>query len=71
MRPQEDKLIAELRSLPPEMQSRVGDFIILLKQDGSERAGLEDDLRRSYAQASEKAFSGIWDNDDDAIYDAL
>ena len=31
----------------------------------------KDELRQCYMRASEKAFSTIWDNDEDAIYDTL
>ena len=66
MRPNEQKLITELRNLSPELQARVIEFVLLLKQKGQ-----EEDLRQCYARASEEAFAEIWDNDEDAIYDTI
>lgn len=65
MQPNERRLMAELRRLPPEQQARVADFILLLRQQDQDAA-----LRQRFAQASEAAFAKIWDNDEDAIYDA-
>ena len=31
----------------------------------------QDQVRQSYARASEEAFAEIWNNEEDAIYDAL
>ena len=66
MRPNEKKLITELRNLSPELQARVIEFVLLLKQNGH-----DEELRQCYARASEEAFAEIWDNDEDAIYDTI
>ena len=68
MRSHEEKLVAELRDLPPELRARAMGFIMLLKQRGHDE---EEESRQRYMRASEEAFSGIWDNDEDAVYDTL
>lgn len=66
MQPQLEQIREKLIRLSPERLAEVEDFIDFLQQrDQDER------LRSDYAQASEAAFTSIWDNDDDAVYDKL
>jgi hypothetical protein len=59
-------LIEKLKSLPPQRQAEVEDFVDFLRSR-------EDDQRlvTGAAQASEPAFAAVWDNEDDAEYDSL
>jgi hypothetical protein len=62
----EDQLLAKIRSLPPERVAEVEDFVDFLR--------LRDDetrLTQAAARLSEDAFARVWDNPDDADYDAL
>ncbi len=60
------ELIDKLEALPPERIAEVEDFVDFLKQR---------DLDRQWTQAATKtaepAFAKVWDNPDDAAYDAL
>lgn len=60
------ELIDKLEALPPERIAEVEDFIDFLKQRDTDRQ-----LTRAAAKASEPAFAKVWDNPDDAVYDAL
>ena len=59
-------LIEKLRSLPPQRQAEVEDFVDFLHSREDEQR-----LTRAAAQASEPAFAKVWDNEDDAEYDRL
>jgi hypothetical protein len=59
-------LIDKLKSLPRERQAEVEDFVDFLRSREDEQR-----LTRAAAQASEPAFSKVWDNEDDAEYDRL
>jgi len=60
------ELIDKLKALPPERIAEVEDFIDFLKSRDTDRQ-----LTRAAAKASEPAFAKVWDNPDDAVYDAL
>lgn len=66
MSPQIRHVVEKLEHLSAERLAEVDDFIDFLHQRDQDKR-----LRHDFAQASEAAFSKIWDNDDDAIYDAL
>lgn len=66
MQPQVEHMLEKLEHLSPERLAEVEDFIDFLSQRDRDTP-----LRQDYAQASEGAFSKVWDNDDDAIYDTL
>ena len=64
--PHEVALVAKIRALPAEQLAQVEHFVALLqaRDDDSE-------LVRGAALASQAALAAVWDNDDDACYDAL
>lgn len=66
MQPQVEQVLEKLEHLSPERLAEVEDFIDFLNQRDQNRR-----LRQDYAQVSEDAFSQVWDNDDDAVYDTL
>jgi hypothetical protein len=59
-------LIAKLRELPPQRQAEVEDFIDFLHERDDARR-----LTRPAAAAAAPAFAKVWENDEDAVYDAL
>jgi hypothetical protein len=59
-------LIKKIEQLPAERIAEVEDFIDFLRMRDRERA-----LTRAAAAASAASFAAIWDNPDDAAYDAL
>lgn len=59
-------MIEKLEHLSAERVAEVADFIDFLQQKEDESR-----LRESFSQASESSFAHVWDNDDDAAYDAL
>ncbi|MEJ2693186.1 MAG: toxin-antitoxin system, antitoxin component, Xre family protein [Candidatus Thiodiazotropha sp.] len=66
MQPQVQHMLEKLEHLSPERLAEIEDFIDFLNQRDQDKH-----LRQDYAQVSEDAFSKVWDNDDDAIYDSL
>ena len=60
------ELIDKLEALPPERIAEVEDFIDFLKSRDTDRQ-----LTRAAAKASEPSLQKVWDNPDDAVYDAL
>ena len=60
------QLMDKLESLPPERIAEVEDFIDFLKQRDTDRQ-----LTRAGAKASEPSLHKVWNNPDDAVYDAL
>jgi len=66
MQPQVQHMLEKLEHLSPQRLAEVDDFIDFLNQRDQDKR-----LRQDYAQASEEAFSKVWDNDDDAVYDRL
>ena len=59
-------LLARIRQLPPERIAEVEDFVEFLRTRGQDRQ-----LVHAAAKLSEAAFQRVWDNSDDADYDAL
>jgi hypothetical protein len=66
MSPHIHNVVEKLEHLSAERLAEVEDFIDFLQQ-----RDLNNRLRHDFAQASEVAFSKVWDNDDDAIYDTF
>lgn len=62
----EQTLIEKLRQLPPERLEEVEDFVDFLRAREEERA-----LVQSAGRISASAFAQVWDNPEDAVYDAL
>lgn len=59
-------LMEKIRVLPPERVHEVEDFIDFLQLRDEDKQ-----LIRAAAKLSEKAFSNVWDNPEDAAYDRL
>ena len=62
----ERAILEKLKNLPPERVAEVEDFVDFLRARDAERQ-----LTRAALKASEPAFKKVWDNPDDAAYDAL
>jgi hypothetical protein len=60
------ELVAKLETLPPQRIAEVEDFIDFIKQRDQDRQ-----LSRTAAATAERRFAKVWDNPDDAVYDAL
>ena len=60
------ELIDKLEALPPERIEEVEDFIDFIKQRDQDRQ-----LTRVASKAAEPSLRKVWDNPDDAVYDAL
>lgn len=62
----QEALLEKIRALPPDKLIEVEDFVDFL-------AARDEDRRLSQAAArmSEAAFARVWDNPEDAVYDAL
>ena len=61
-----EKLFEKIRSLPPDKAAEVEDFVDFLSR--REEYG---ELVRAATRVSEDAFSRVWDNPEDAVYDEL
>ena len=59
---QATRLIGKIAALPAERVAQVEAFVDFLRD--RERV-------RAFSAASETAFAGVWDNPEDAAYDAL
>jgi len=59
-------LLDKIRSLPPEKVAEVEDFVDFLCRRAADQA-----LVDAASRLSEEAAREVWDNDEDAIYDAL
>jgi hypothetical protein len=59
-------LIAKIAALPPERIAEIEDFVDFIRERERQRA-----LTRAAAAASARSFAVIWDNPDDAEYDAI
>ncbi len=59
-------LIDKLENLPPERINEVEDFIDFIKQRDQARQ-----LTQAAMKTAEPSLKKVWDNPDDAIYDAL
>jgi hypothetical protein len=60
------ELIDKLEALPPERIAEVEDFIDFIKHRNQDRQ-----LTRAAAKTAERSLQKVWDNPDDAVYDAL
>ncbi len=59
-------LMEKIQMLPPEQQAEVEDFVDFIRLRERQRV-----LTRAAAAASNPAFAEVWDNPDDAAYDAV
>jgi len=66
MQSQVQKVLEKLEDLTPERLAEVEDYIDFLRQRDQGK-----NLRKNFTQASESAFSQVWNNDSDAIYDTI
>jgi len=64
--PNTQALMARIEALPPERIAEVEDFVAFLAAREQARS-----ITRAAAAASVPAFAAVWDNPDDAAYDAL
>ncbi len=64
--PNEQVILEKLKRLPPEQVAEVEDFVDFLCARSDGRM-----LTRDAAHAALPAFAQVWDNEDDAAYDAL
>ena len=64
--PNEKLILEKIKRLPPERMAEVEDFVDFLSMRSEGRA-----LTRDAARTGEAAFAKVWDNPDDAAYDAL
>jgi hypothetical protein len=60
-----EELIEKIRGLPPDRIAEVEDFVDFIAQR-DERKFVE-----AAAKLSEGAFSRVWDNEEDSVYDQL
>ena len=60
------ELIRKIGALPRERIAEIEDFVDFLVMRDGERA-----LARAAAASSAPAFAAVWDNPEDAAYDAL
>lgn len=63
---QRSTLIEKIDSLPPERVEEVEDFVDFLRQKDQDRQ-----LTHAATKAAEPSLKKVWDNSDDAAYDAL
>lgn len=61
-----EQVVRKLQALAPNRIEEVEDFIDFLSQRDNDRQ-----LTRAAMQTSERALNAVWDNPDDAEYDAL
>jgi len=59
-------LIDKIQTLPAERIAEVEDFVDFIRLREQERS-----LIRAAAASSEQAFSAVWNNPEDDVYDAL
>jgi hypothetical protein len=62
---QQTGLIRKIRRLPPDKLAEVEDFVDFLEHREDRR------LVHAASRLSQKSFSKVWDNPDDAAYDQL
>lgn len=63
---QRSTLIEKIDSLPPERVDEVEDFVDFLRQKDQDRQ-----LTHAATKTAEPSLKKVWDNPDDADYDAL
>jgi len=59
-------LMEKIQALPDARIAEIEDFVEFIAARERQRS-----LTRAAARASETAFAAIWDNPEDAVYDAL
>lgn len=59
-------LLEKIQALPAERIAEVEDFVEFIASREQERT-----LTRAAMQTSKDAFAAVWDNPEDAVYDAL
>ncbi len=59
-------LIEKIERLRPQQQAEVEDFVEFLEHKDQSQG-----LVRAAAMASQASFAKVWENPDDAVYDAL
>lgn len=59
-------LMAKIHSLPPDRVTEVEDFVEFIRLRDQDRQ-----VRSALTRSSEPSFERVWDNSDDAAYDAL
>jgi hypothetical protein len=59
-------LMAKIDSLPPERVAEVEDFVEFIRLRDQDQQ-----VRTAVTRAAEPSFERVWDNPDDAAYDAL
>jgi addiction module RelB/DinJ family antitoxin len=59
-------LLTKIRTLPPERQTEVEDFVEFVQQREELRV-----LKNDFTAATESSFARVWDNPLDAIYDDI
>jgi hypothetical protein len=66
-------LETKIQSLPADQQSQVEDFVDFLINKLTSQGVLSEEvaLRQAATRLSEPAFAAVWDNEEDAVYDAL
>lgn len=64
--PNEQVILEKIKSLPPEHVAEVEYFVDFLRARSDERA-----TTHAAARAAVPVFSRVWENEDDATYDAL
>ena len=64
--PNEKVILEKLKSLPPERVAEVEDFVDFLRARNEDHSAT-----RAASRAAEPAFSRVWENEDDAVYDTL
>jgi hypothetical protein len=64
--PNAKDLMEKIQALPADRIAEIEDFVEFIAAREQERS-----LTRAAAQASDAAFAAIWDNPEDAVYDAL
>ena len=62
----EQTLIEKLKRLPPDRIAEVEDFVDFLRHKDQDWR-----LTQAAAQTAAPSFKRVWDNPDDAVYDAL
>ena len=60
-----EMLIEKIKSLPPDRQNEVEDFVDFIAARSWDRA-----LVQAAAEVSTAAFARLWDNPEDDVYDA-
>jgi hypothetical protein len=66
MQTQVKYIVEKLVHMSPDRLAEINDFIDFIRLRDQ-----DIQLHKQFSQASEAAFTKVWDNDDDAVYDSL